>query len=41
MNGSVTTPGMKLVTAFGLMHFKDMSAVREVDQKMASTTRPG
>ena len=32
-------PGHEALTAFGLMHFKDMSAVREVDQKMVSTTR--
>lgn len=32
-------PGHEALTAFGLMHFKDMAKVREVDQKMVSTTR--
>ncbi|MBS1999500.1 MAG: A-macroglobulin complement component, partial [Cyanobacteria bacterium SZAS LIN-2] len=32
-------PGHEALTAFGLLHFNDMSQVREVDRKMVSTTR--
>jgi uncharacterized protein YfaS (alpha-2-macroglobulin family) len=32
-------PGHEALTAFGLLHFTDMSKVREVDQNMIATTR--
>jgi uncharacterized protein YfaS (alpha-2-macroglobulin family) len=32
-------PGHEALTAFGLLHFTDMSKVRDVDQTMVSTTR--
>jgi alpha-2-macroglobulin-like protein len=32
-------PGHEALTAFGLLHFADMSKVREVDQNMIATTR--
>ena len=32
-------PGHEALTAFGLLHFSDMSQVRDVDQNMVSTTR--
>ena len=32
-------PGHEALTAFGLLHFVDMSKVREVDQNMVSSTR--
>ncbi|MGD9680321.1 MAG: MG2 domain-containing protein [Candidatus Obscuribacterales bacterium] len=32
-------PGHEALTAFGLLHFNDMSKVRDVDQKMVTTTR--
>ncbi len=32
-------PGHEALTAFGLLHFTDMSKVRQVDQNMISTTR--
>ncbi|HEY9683317.1 MAG TPA: MG2 domain-containing protein [Oculatellaceae cyanobacterium] len=32
-------PGHEALTAFGLLHFTDMSKVRDVDQNMISTTR--
>lgn len=32
-------PGHEALTAFGLLHFNDMGKVREVDQKMITTTR--
>lgn len=32
-------PGHEALTAFGLLHFSDMSKVREVDQKMVASTR--
>lgn len=32
-------PGHEALTAFGLLHFTDMSKVREVDQNMVATTR--
>lgn len=32
-------PGHEALTAFGLLHFSDMSKVREVDQNMIVTTR--
>ncbi|HEY9681732.1 MAG TPA: MG2 domain-containing protein [Oculatellaceae cyanobacterium] len=32
-------PGHEALTAFGLLHFSDMSKVREVDQNMVATTR--
>ncbi len=32
-------PGHEALTAFGLLHFADMSQVREVDQNMISSTR--
>lgn len=32
-------PGHEALTAFGLLHFVDMSKVREVDQNMVATTR--
>lgn len=32
-------PGHEALTAFGLLHFHDMSAVREVDQNMIASTR--
>ncbi|HEY9772811.1 MAG TPA: alpha-2-macroglobulin family protein [Planktothrix sp.] len=32
-------PGHEALTAFGLLHFNDMSQVRDVDQNMVATTR--
>jgi hypothetical protein len=32
-------PGHEALTAFGLLHFNDMSKVRDVDQNMVATTR--
>jgi hypothetical protein len=32
-------PGHEALTAFGLLHFADMSKIREVDQNMVATTR--
>ncbi len=32
-------PGHEALTAFGLLHFADMTKVREVDQNMVATTR--
>ncbi|HEY9786819.1 MAG TPA: hypothetical protein V6D17_15625, partial [Candidatus Obscuribacterales bacterium] len=32
-------PGHEALTAFGLLHFADMSKVRQVDQNMVATTR--
>ena len=32
-------PGHEALTAFGLLHFADMSKIREVDQTMVATTR--
>lgn len=32
-------PGHEALTAYGIMHFADMSQVREVDQNMINTTR--